>query len=409
MQTLYKKQKTSSVACSKSDSEELSAQAPLIPAPPVNSLYCRGDTSDHLGGFGVENVPQVYKSYLPPTPKNASGVTIILFVGLLYKNSTRDGKTVAPLNVVHDMGRVLHDFIGKPNKRVFILCDFVGEAMHYVAQMKEQDQASFFGFHYGKKENNSIYSVELFSMARMKSLLDSFACVGHVTHTIIHLSCHGTKSGFVFPVDGKSPECMLMSSAEFTQCITNYGCRRKTFWKAFSENSECHPLDLTLYLDVCHSGHLVALKWVFSITPKCVKRITVEPPEEGGVSKVDPTDPEKCHMHIVCLSACGPEHRTPDRLLGGVFSQFVDKSLLMNSAQTTIKKIVKDHIAYNACAFGMVMPIWFHMNKKIMTLMEDGFYWSTNMKCPGTEDLIISVPENHQDGPCRIAKRPWGA
>jgi hypothetical protein len=351
-----------------------------------------------------------------------------------------------PLRAVEDMKQFLFPWQALPRKHVHILCDFEKEANDYVRQMKMYDgnKRWFLPTH----GNGSNYTVEPFSTLGLQTLFEfDLPTVPYVTRTVIHFSCHGNSFGFILPIESISPECKVMKSAEFTTFITEYGKRRKLWWDETHLHLEgdrlpiCHPLHLTVYLDACHSGDFLPLKWTFSIKNNGIKRcksVSVDAnkpnsqgrnssereltalrrqgqpqPATASQGQFDETSPEKCHMSVVCLAACGLKGETIDFKGSGLFTRLLNYPCPVGPTNTkvTLNKIVVGWSLYNTYTFSMVPLIWFHMNKTLTCLMEEasqrntsdlsetGFYWSTNIECLGTDGFEMTFPTDPQKKP----------
>ena len=383
-------------------STNVSSFKKLTDSPPgAWKLSKVGSFTNPMNKFLIQGVDQSMNQFLQPPDDIDGGRISLLFVGARHLNDVLpNGRKVHVLNgAIRDMEIFLGQFDQEPNKNVIILCDFMDEAREWVEKMKARIHVPWFGCNPDK----STYAIkQLCTHVLRQELTIYMPLMDYVTKTVIHVSCHGTKTGFVMPIyippnsseipnlKGRCTE--YLENSEFAKWIVTHGVNRQKWWAATESGKlRCNPLNLTMYLDRCHASQTMPLKWLFSIKTGHIQNV-LNPTEQGQA------DPAKCHMNIVCLSACGPDDNTPEYRLRpndvpcGLFTHFLHVPCPVGTIHTTINQLVHGWNSFNTHTFSMVPVLWFHMDKNISRKMAGGFYWSTNVDCPGADELLVKIP-----------------
>lgn len=359
---------------------------PLESGPTTITGIPPGEWREHysntIGHPVVVGVPASMDMYKVPLVDDTNpGNVNLVFIGASYAQS---GGQIQPLpGAQQDLQLFMGSFKDVPDKNVFILTDFKEVAEQLISTMKSTNP------------KGSYVSYQI-SKGSIRNVLQLYLPLKHdVTRTVIHVSCHGQRNGFVIPVGSKTE---ILTNTEFTDWMVQGGKFRKQWWTSAS-NRVFIPLHMTLYIDRCFAGNAIPMQWVFCVQTTCIHRVM----DENPTMRIhDITHPDNCHMLIVCLSACTPESKTVESksLLSGDVACGMF-SYLMHSPtahKTRISNLVHGWYAFNAHTFSMVPLIWFRMDKNVCARIKTGFYWSTNVECAGTENLRIRMPTDNKGG-----------
>jgi hypothetical protein len=337
--------------------------------------------------FVLQGVPANMNIWEPPVVKNNNtGITALVILGITYQQvtytDTNSEHKIHKLNGAKGDTRLFFEqYKGVVGLIIVCLTDFLVETKKLMQEFFNGRSCFYFP--------PTIEGLE-------KVFTLFLPNVENITRTVVHISCHGVPGGFlVLNHDDKPTHATIMLNIDFTKLLQRYGQNRKVSWK--KDNGVCNPLQLTVYLDRCHAGDTLPMKWVFGIKSTIIERIV---DQNTDMSVYESTRPEICHMHIVCLSACPPANRTSEstRYMGfynnpcGLFSYLMHSPTKSRSKRNvTLNELIYGWNTFNAHTFSMVPLIWFYMDKQVVDRTQAGFFWSTNVECPGTDSLCLPM------------------
>jgi hypothetical protein len=339
----------------------------------------------------VGGIPHIMNKFTKPVvDRQQPGRETVVFIGASYEGCPNTPKQPHLPGAVQDMRLFFERWRGKPDKNLVFIVDFTSEAEEFVEELRKDDPPV-------GPDQQSTYLVHRISKKNLERMLTgSLPAMQDVSRVVIHVSCHGVRGGFVLP---ETPT-QIINNAVFAKWILLYGVNRKVMWSMVSKaETVCKPLQMILYLDRCFAGDVFPMKWVFCVKTTSITRIK-DVNKVGDAPDLDQTTPEKCHMHVVCLSACAPDKRTIETgfFLGGKKTCGIFTWLLYNpighvsQSTTTVSDLVYGWSSFCAHPFSMVSILWYHMDKAVCARMGAGFYWSTNVECAGTDSLVIKMP-----------------
>lgn len=365
---------------------------------------------DGVDKYTLNGIPSIMGGWNPPVlGKGDPGRVTVVFLGICYQDVefTDVARKLNKLpGVKEDMRLFLQQWKGLPDLNVVVLTDFPVEA-------KEMCKELFGGI--------ECFFLNPTERHLRRALTLCLPVMRNVTRVVMQLSCHGVPGGFVL-LNDMLTHTKHMCNTQFTKLMVLHGINRKSHW---ASDMICNPLQLTVYLDRCHAGDTFPMQCVFGIQTKCIEqnndqraktgckqqsRVCIERVTQLDVGSYANTHPSECWMHIVCVAACPPAYRTPESSAYtanqkpcGLFTYLMHGPVHGVLHKVTLNELIYGWNVFNSRNFSMVALICYYMDKNLTDKMQAGFYWSTNVECPGTEGLRIVVPSSVT--PCHKRKR----